>query len=107
MSSNTLTWTIHFLMLHPQHYKRVVDEVQSSFDNDHLITFDEAKEKHPFMEVCVYESNSCDFVLSEDVLFAPGKLDKYRQLLVMLQKISTINEPNFPERDCQVVISKC
>ncbi|KAI8318729.1 cytochrome P450 [Martensiomyces pterosporus] len=55
-SSNALTWTVHLLMLHPRYYKRNVDEVRSSFDKDHLITFDEAKEKLPFLEACIYES---------------------------------------------------
>ncbi|KAI8318085.1 cytochrome P450 [Martensiomyces pterosporus] len=55
-SSNTLTWAIHLLMLHPQHYQRAVDEVRSNFDKDQPITFDEAKEKLPFLEACVYES---------------------------------------------------
>ncbi|KAI8318515.1 cytochrome P450 [Martensiomyces pterosporus] len=55
-SSNTLSWTIHLLMLHPQHYKRAVDEVRSSFDKDHLITFDEIKEDSLYLEACVYES---------------------------------------------------
>ncbi|KAI8318658.1 cytochrome P450 [Martensiomyces pterosporus] len=55
-SPNTLTWTTHLLMLYPQHYRRAVDEVRSNFDKGHLITFDEAKEKLPFLEACVYES---------------------------------------------------
>ncbi|KAI8318100.1 cytochrome P450 [Martensiomyces pterosporus] len=55
-SSNTLSWTIHLLMLYPQHYRRAVDEVRSNFDKDHLITFTEAKEKLPYLEACVYES---------------------------------------------------
>ncbi|KAI8319306.1 cytochrome P450 [Martensiomyces pterosporus] len=55
-TSNTLTWTIHLLMLHPQHYKHAVDEIRSNFDKDHLITFDEAKEKLPYLEACIYES---------------------------------------------------
>ncbi|KAI8318799.1 cytochrome P450 [Martensiomyces pterosporus] len=55
-NSSTLTWTIHLFMLHPQHYRRAVDEVRSSFDKDHLITFDEAKVKLSFLEACIYES---------------------------------------------------
>ncbi|KAI8319089.1 cytochrome P450 4F12 [Martensiomyces pterosporus] len=200
-SSSTLTWTIHLLMLHPQHYRRIVDEVWSNFDKDHLITFDEAKEKLPFLEACVYESmrihsvspsiprtvppggvtlqghfipegytcmvatpaanmnkdmwdephifnperfigneenkrniltfssgvricpgrhlawvemlttlanlfNTYDFALPEDALFTPDNLDKHGQPQVMPQKTIVVNEPRFPERDCQVVISK-
>ncbi|KAI8318920.1 cytochrome P450 [Martensiomyces pterosporus] len=55
-SSNTLTWTTHLLMLHPRHYKRAVDEIRSNFHKDHLITFDEAKEKLPYLEACIYEA---------------------------------------------------
>ncbi|KAI8319664.1 cytochrome P450 [Martensiomyces pterosporus] len=200
-SSNTLSWTIHLLMLYPQHYRRVVDEVRSSFDKGHLITFDEVKEKLPFLEACVYESmrirpvssslprvippggvtlqghfipegytcivfipaanmnkdvwdephafnperfidneknkrnvltfssgvrvctgrnlawiemlttlanllNAYDFALPEDALFTPDNLDKYGQPVIMPQKMAILNEPMFPERDCQVVISK-
>ncbi|KAI8323700.1 cytochrome P450 4F12 [Martensiomyces pterosporus] len=200
-SSSTLTWTTHLLMLHPQHYKRAVDEVRSNFDKDHLITFDEAKEKLPFLEACIYESmrmrsatpalprvvppggvtlqghfipegytcmvatpaanmnkdawdqphifnperfisneenkrniltfssgvricpgrhlawvemlatlanlfNAYDFALPEDALFTPDILDKHAQPVIMPQNTDITNRPKFPERDCQVVISK-
>ncbi|KAI8318564.1 cytochrome P450, partial [Martensiomyces pterosporus] len=200
-SSSTLTWTTHLLMLHPQHYKRAVDEVRSNFDKDHLVTFTEAKEKLPFVEACVYESmrihsvspsiprtvppggvtlqghfipegytcmvatpaanmnkdmwdephifnperfigneenkrnvltfssgvricpgrhlawlemlttlanlfNAYDFALPEYALFTPDNLDQYGQPQVMPQKTIVVNKPRFPERDCQVVISK-
>ncbi|KAI8318140.1 cytochrome P450 [Martensiomyces pterosporus] len=176
-TSDTLTWTIHLLMLHPQHYKRSVDEVRSNFDKDHLITFDEVKERLPFLEACVYESmrtrpvssflprivppggvtlqghfipegytciplisaanmnmdawdephtfnpernlawvemlttlanlfNAYDFALPEDALFTQDNLDKYGQPVIMPQKMIFTNGPRFPERDCQVVISK-
>lgn len=56
-SSNTLTWTIHLLLLHPEYMNRVVKEVRNKFaDQDELITFKEAKEHLPFLEACVYES---------------------------------------------------
>ncbi|KAI8320109.1 cytochrome P450 [Martensiomyces pterosporus] len=200
-TSDTLTWAIHILMLHPQHYKRAVDEVRSSFDKDHLITFDEAKERLPFLEACVYESmrirpvttplprvappggvtlqghfipegytclvaipvanmnkdawegphifnperfidneenkrnvltfsagvricpgrnlawieilttlanlfSAYDFALPEDALFTPDNLDKHGQPTIMPQKTVFTNGPRFPERDCQVVISR-
>ncbi|KAI8318245.1 putative cytochrome P450 monooxygenase [Martensiomyces pterosporus] len=200
-SSNTLSWTIHLFMLHPQHYKRAVDEVRSNFDKDHLITFDEVKEKLPFLEACVYESmrirpvisplprivppggvtlqghfipegytcivfipaanmnkdawdkphifnperfidneknrrnvltfsagvricpgrnlawveilttlanlfNAYDFALPEDALFTPDNLDKHGQPVIMPQRMALVNEPKFPERDCQAIISK-
>ncbi|KAI8318068.1 cytochrome P450 [Martensiomyces pterosporus] len=200
-SSNTLTWTIHLLMLRPQHYRRAVDEVRSSFDKDHLITFDEIKERLPYLEACVYESmrirpvtpflprivppggvtlqghfipegytclvataaanmnkdawdsphifnperfigneenkrniltfssgvricpgrslawiemlttlanllNAYDFALPEDALFTPDNLDKHGQPVIMPQKMAVLNVPRFPERDCEVVISR-
>ncbi|KAI8318822.1 cytochrome P450 [Martensiomyces pterosporus] len=200
-SSITLTWTIHLLMLHPQHYRRTVDEVRSNFDKDHLITFDEVKEKLPYLEACVYESmrihpassslprvvppggvtlqghfipegytcivfipganmnkdvwdkphifnperfidneenkrnvltfssgvricpgrnlawveilttlanlfNAYDFALPEDALFTLDNLDNHGQPVIMPQKMVFTNGPRFPERDCQVVISK-
>ncbi|KAI8325076.1 cytochrome P450 [Martensiomyces pterosporus] len=55
-SSNTLTWTLHLLMLHPQHYQRAADEVRSAFDKDHVIHYNEGKAKLPFIESCLYES---------------------------------------------------
>ncbi|KAI8318820.1 cytochrome P450 [Martensiomyces pterosporus] len=200
-SSNTLVLTIHLLMLYPQQYRRAADEVRSNFDKDHLITFDEAKEKLPYLEACVYESmrmcpavslfprtvppggvtlqghfipeghtcllaisaanmnkgvwdeprifnperfinneenkrnvltfssgvricpgrhlawvemlttlanllNAYDFALPEDALFMPDNLDKHGQPLAMPRRMVFVNEPKFPERDCQVVISK-
>ncbi|KAI8321881.1 cytochrome P450 [Martensiomyces pterosporus] len=50
--------------------------------------------------------NAYDFALPEDALFTPDKLDKHGQPVIMPQKMNVINGPRFPERDCQVVISK-
>ncbi|KAI8322150.1 cytochrome P450 [Martensiomyces pterosporus] len=55
-SSNTLSTTLHLLMLYPIHYKRAVEEVRSVFGKDHTITYSEAKSKLPFIEACIYES---------------------------------------------------
>ncbi|KAJ2377249.1 hypothetical protein H4S02_007703 [Coemansia sp. RSA 2611] len=55
-SSNTLSWTIHLLLLHPRCFARVLEEVRSKFKPDQLISFKEAKEGLPFMEACAYES---------------------------------------------------
>ncbi|KAI8320220.1 cytochrome P450 [Martensiomyces pterosporus] len=55
-SSNTLTWTLHFLMLYPQHYRRAVEEVRSAFDKDSIIRYSEGRSKLPFVEACLYES---------------------------------------------------
>ncbi|KAJ2803005.1 hypothetical protein H4R20_003063, partial [Coemansia guatemalensis] len=55
-SSNTLSWTIHLLLLHPEYLSRVKKEVRSAFHYDELIMFREAKEKLPLLEACIYES---------------------------------------------------
>ncbi|KAJ1859729.1 hypothetical protein LPJ57_006891 [Coemansia sp. RSA 486] len=55
-SSNTLSWTIHLLLMHPQYLNRVIYEVRKQYNADHLITFSEAKATLPFLEACVYES---------------------------------------------------
>ncbi|KAJ1825573.1 hypothetical protein LPJ56_002605 [Coemansia sp. RSA 2599] len=55
-SSNTLSWTVHLLLMHPQYLSKVTAEVRGQFAADHLVTFSEAKAKLPFLEACVYES---------------------------------------------------
>ncbi|ORX73063.1 cytochrome P450 [Linderina pennispora] len=55
-TSNTLSWGIHLLLLHPKYHRRAVEEVRSQFTPDHVITFDEAKARLPYLEACVYET---------------------------------------------------
>ncbi|KAJ2083365.1 hypothetical protein H4R24_000842 [Coemansia sp. RSA 988] len=55
-SSNTLSWTIHLLLLHPKYLRRVTKEVHSAFHCNELIMFREAKEKLPLLEACIYET---------------------------------------------------
>ncbi|KAJ1889484.1 hypothetical protein LPJ66_008009 [Kickxella alabastrina] len=55
-SSNTMVWTIHLLLMHPQYYSRVVGEVRAAFDRDHIINYSEAKASLPLLEACIYES---------------------------------------------------
>ncbi|KAJ1952171.1 hypothetical protein GGI12_006313, partial [Dipsacomyces acuminosporus] len=55
-TSLTMTWTLHYLMLYPDAYRRAVDEVRSTFAYDHLIAFNEGRSKLPFVEACIYES---------------------------------------------------
>ncbi|KAJ2392343.1 hypothetical protein GGI05_002697, partial [Coemansia sp. RSA 2603] len=56
-TSLTLSWTIHYLMLHPQVYRKAVEEVRTKFPPtmDHTITYAEAKAM-PYLEACIYES---------------------------------------------------
>ncbi|KAJ2773307.1 hypothetical protein IWQ57_001360 [Coemansia nantahalensis] len=55
-SALTLCWTLHLLLLHPQCLRRVTDEVRAAFAAGHTITYEEAKEKLPYLEACLYES---------------------------------------------------
>ncbi|KAJ2786929.1 hypothetical protein GGI15_001142 [Coemansia interrupta] len=55
-SSNTLSWTIHLLLMHPEYYQRAVSEVRQVFDREHLIVYSEAKLNLPFLDACIYES---------------------------------------------------
>ncbi|KAJ2883312.1 hypothetical protein IWW38_005560 [Coemansia aciculifera] len=56
-SSNTLSWTIHLLLLYPRCLAKVTEEVRSAFKPEgQLISFKEAKERLPYMEACIYES---------------------------------------------------
>ncbi|KAL2864096.1 cytochrome P450 monooxygenase helB3 [Aspergillus lucknowensis] len=58
-TSSVMSWVIHFLLLHPEHYRRVVDEVRKEFPRDHLITYSESKAKLPYLEACIYETLRC------------------------------------------------
>ncbi|KAJ2784259.1 hypothetical protein H4R18_001247 [Coemansia javaensis] len=55
-SSNTLCWTLHLLLLHPPLLARAVREVRAAFAAGHVIAFEEARARLPFLEACVYES---------------------------------------------------
>ncbi|KAJ2552597.1 hypothetical protein EV175_003254 [Coemansia sp. RSA 1933] len=55
-SSNTLSWSIHLLLMYPEYLERATSEVRASFKRSHTITYTEAQEKLPFLEACMYES---------------------------------------------------
>ncbi|KAJ2820958.1 hypothetical protein IWW50_004844 [Coemansia erecta] len=55
-TSHTIAWTVHLLMLYPEHYKRAVAEVRSMFAPDHIITYKECRAHLPFIEACILES---------------------------------------------------
>ncbi|KAJ1894090.1 hypothetical protein LPJ81_005231 [Coemansia sp. IMI 209127] len=55
-SSNTLSWTIHLLLMHPEYLDRATREVRTSFQRTHTIAYVEAQRKLPFLEACMYES---------------------------------------------------
>ncbi|KAI8321365.1 cytochrome P450 [Martensiomyces pterosporus] len=55
-TSLTMTWTLHYMMLYPDVYKRAVHEVRGAFPHGHLIEYAEGKEKLPYLEACIYEA---------------------------------------------------
>ncbi|KAJ2880695.1 hypothetical protein FB639_002777 [Coemansia asiatica] len=55
-TSLTLSWTLHYLMLYPNTYKKAVSEVRSKFRRNHTISYAEAKANLPYIEACIYES---------------------------------------------------
>ncbi|KAJ2821348.1 hypothetical protein FBU31_004933 [Coemansia sp. 'formosensis'] len=55
-TSLTLTWTLHYLLLHPEVYRKVTDEVRREFSRHHLITYAEGKSRLPYLDACIYES---------------------------------------------------
>ncbi|KAJ2499777.1 hypothetical protein GGI11_007932, partial [Coemansia sp. RSA 2049] len=55
-TSQTITTTIHLLLLHPQYLKKAVGEIRSQFSCDHVITYKECREQLPFLEACIFES---------------------------------------------------
>ncbi|KAI0391966.1 putative cytochrome P450 monooxygenase [Xylariaceae sp. FL0594] len=58
-TSSVISWVIHFLMLYPADFKRVVDEVRSKFPSDHVVTHAECREDLPYLEACIYETLRC------------------------------------------------
>ncbi|ORX65821.1 cytochrome P450 [Linderina pennispora] len=55
-TSLTMTWTLHYLMLYPECYRKAVEEVRSVFAPDHLIGYSEGRSQLPYVEACIYES---------------------------------------------------
>ncbi|KID65422.1 Cytochrome P450 monooxygenase helB3 [Metarhizium brunneum] len=58
-TSSVISWVIHFLLLYPNYFTRVVNEVRSEFPPDHVITQAESRAKLPFLEACIYETLRC------------------------------------------------
>ncbi|KAJ2823688.1 hypothetical protein FBU31_004206 [Coemansia sp. 'formosensis'] len=53
--AQTLTWTLCYLMLYPEAYRRATEEVRSTFPRQRTISY-EARAKLPYTEACVYET---------------------------------------------------
>ncbi|KAJ1897687.1 hypothetical protein LPJ81_004486 [Coemansia sp. IMI 209127] len=55
-TSQTISTTLHLLLLHPHYHNMAVDEVRSQFSPDHVVTYNECRDKLPFLEACFFES---------------------------------------------------
>jgi cytochrome P450 len=58
-TSSVISWVIHFLLLYPEHFQLVVEEVRSKFALDKVITHAECREELPYLEACIYETLRC------------------------------------------------
>ncbi|KAJ2402598.1 hypothetical protein GGI23_000599 [Coemansia sp. RSA 2559] len=55
-TSLSMSWTLHYLLLYPETYRRAVREVRSKFSHSHTITYTEGKAQLPYIDACIYES---------------------------------------------------
>ncbi|KAJ2517947.1 hypothetical protein H4217_003630 [Coemansia sp. RSA 1939] len=55
-TSLSISWTLHYLLLHPDAFKRAVHEVRSTFTRSHTITYAEGKANLPYIDACIHES---------------------------------------------------
>ncbi|KAJ2521929.1 hypothetical protein H4217_001065 [Coemansia sp. RSA 1939] len=55
-SSQTLCWTLHYMLLYPDVYSRAVEEVRGRFSRSHTITYTEAKASLPYIDAIIFES---------------------------------------------------
>ncbi|KAJ1734190.1 hypothetical protein LPJ61_001204 [Coemansia biformis] len=55
-TSTSLAWTIHLLMLYPEHRQALVEQIRAAFGRDQLITYEMAREHLPLLEACIFES---------------------------------------------------
>ncbi|KAJ2611372.1 hypothetical protein H4S08_003190 [Coemansia sp. RSA 1365] len=54
-TSTAMSWTIHMLMLYPEHYQSLINQIRNAFSASDLITYDMAR-KIPLLEACILES---------------------------------------------------
>ncbi|KAJ2850533.1 hypothetical protein J3B02_003660, partial [Coemansia erecta] len=54
----TMVWTIHLLLLYPEHLQKVQTELRHKFppEKDQLLTFSQLRNQVPYLEACIYES---------------------------------------------------
>ncbi|KAF2753860.1 putative cytochrome P450 monooxygenase [Pseudovirgaria hyperparasitica] len=59
-TSSVISWIIHFLLLYPEHFDRVRDEVRAGFpDMKTVITYQQCRELLPYLECVIYETLRC------------------------------------------------
>ncbi|KAJ2389022.1 hypothetical protein GGI23_005925 [Coemansia sp. RSA 2559] len=52
----TIIWTLHYLLLYPDAYKRAVREVRGKFARNHTVNYAEGKAELPYIDACIHES---------------------------------------------------
>ncbi|KAJ2029922.1 hypothetical protein IW146_009366 [Coemansia sp. RSA 922] len=52
----TMSWTLHYLMLYPDVYRRATEEVRAAFPRHYTITYAEGKARLPYIDACISES---------------------------------------------------
>ncbi|KAJ2028548.1 hypothetical protein IW146_008881 [Coemansia sp. RSA 922] len=55
-TSLTMSWTLHYLMLYPDVYRRATEEVRAAFPRHYTITYAEGKARLPYIDACISES---------------------------------------------------
>ncbi|KAJ2662116.1 hypothetical protein IWW48_002012 [Coemansia sp. RSA 1200] len=64
-TSNTLSWTVLYLLYHPDVYERLKMEVRSAFTNrDATIRYDQARARLPYLAAVIYESMRLHTIVS-------------------------------------------
>lgn len=58
-TSSVISWVIHFLLLYPEDFRRVVEEVRAKFSAEHVVTHSECRAELPYLEACIYETLRC------------------------------------------------
>ncbi|KAI9500072.1 cytochrome P450 [Coemansia spiralis] len=55
-TSLTMSWTLHYLLLYPNAYRKAVSEVRGKFARDHTITYAQGKAHLPYVDACIHEA---------------------------------------------------
>ncbi|KAJ2829166.1 hypothetical protein GGI24_002206 [Coemansia furcata] len=55
-TSLTMSWTLHYLMLYPDVYRRATEEVRTAFPRHYTINYAEGKTHLPYIDACINEA---------------------------------------------------